>query len=304
MKIVRKSIFRNCPLCRSNIGILFSVIDDVEILRCCDCKMVYVDIDEMVIYDSNQYQEEAFYNYYKTEPIYTISFYDDLLLRITKFFKHGFKILEFGCGSGMFMRRARNLNLDIYGLDYSPYSAKAKELFNLSIDINDINNSIYNENEFDVIISHATYEHLINPIDISKKLLRFLKKDGLFIICGVPNFNTITIQLFKNFWNNGPLGHVNHFEKQSLKKMFDILNLKTISIKTYGWNIWYLIYLLKVITNKKECMNIQGQSSDLNNYINNYEKLKPTTFQKIVSNIYFNFVFPSIGNSIEAWSVK
>ncbi len=160
------------------------------------------------------------------------------------------KILDFGCGSGMFMRRARKRGHEVYGLDYSPYSEEAKNLFKLNITSRPLEENNFESNYFDVILSHATYEHLFDPIGISKKLLGYLKPNGLFIISGVPNFNTITIQIFKNFTNNGK-GRVNHFEKKTIKLLFDKLNLKTHSIKTYGINIWLFISFIRKIFKSK-----------------------------------------------------
>lgn len=269
--------------------------------------MVFVDVDPSLIYSVNQYDEDTLFYYYQNEPIYSMAYYDELIVRISKYFTNNtFKILEFGCGSGMFMRRARRLGYHVFGLDYSPYSKKAKEMFDLQIDVNDIDKCIYKDNEFDVVLSHATFEHLLDPIGMSTKILKYLKPNGLFIITGVPNFNTITIRIFKNFWNNGPKGHVNHFEKQSIRKMLNMLGLKPILIRTYGWDIWYLKNIIKKLKKKTEITEESNvlNNKNLNNFMQEYERILPTTKQKLLTYVYCNFVFQPIGNSIEAWGKK
>jgi SAM-dependent methyltransferase len=267
--------------------------------------MVFVDVDQDLIYSVNQYSEDTLFYYYQNEPIYSMAYYDALLLRISKYFADDkFKILEFGCGSGMLMRRARRLGHDISGLDYSPYSKKAKEMFDLQIDVNEIDKCIYKDEEFDVVLSHATFEHLLDPVGISKKIMNYLKPNGLFIITGVPNFNTITIQVFKNFWHNGPLGHVNHFEKQSVRKLFHTVGLKPILIRTYGWDIWYLQNMVKKVTREIKEKPSLSDKNKLDHFMHAYEDITPTKKQKLLAYIYYNIVLQPIGNSIEAWGKK
>lgn len=269
--------------------------------------MVFADVEQSLIDRVNRYDENTLFHYYQNEPIYSIAYYDELITRISKNFpNNSFKIMEFGCGSGMFMRRARKSGYHVFGLDYSPYSKKAKEMFELSIDVNDIDQCGYKENEFDVVLSHATFEHLLDPIGIGKKILKYLKPEGLFIITGIPNFNTITIRLFKNFWNNSPLGHVNLFERQSVRKLFTAIGLKPIRIRTYGWDIWYLQNVIKKMRKKSEIIEESDLSSNkrLHHFMREYENIIPTKKQKWLAHIYCNFVLQPTGKSIEAWGRK
>ena len=300
-----KTKYRNCPICKSEYGIIFTTINNYNIIKCKCCKMVFVDINEDIIYKLNNYSDETLFQYYINEPIYTIQYYDNILKRISKHFKNKtIKILDFGCGAGMFMRRARKYNIEVFGLDYSQYAQRASELFNLEIDVVDIKNTKYFKEQFDVIISHATFEHLYNPLEIGVDLLKLLKKDGLFIISGVPNFNTVTIKLFNNFWNNEPEGHVNHFEISSLKKLYNALNIKTITAKSYGWNVWYLKYLKnKIFQNNKSNVELtEIKKNDTN--ISIYDNINPKVFHKLIVTIYRKIIFPGIGQSLEIWGIK
>jgi len=76
--------YRNCPLCGCSDVNLFKTINSINIVKCISCQMVFVDIDENISNNLNQYPEETLFYYYKNEPIYTVAYYDDLLLRIEK----------------------------------------------------------------------------------------------------------------------------------------------------------------------------------------------------------------------------
>ncbi|HAN79144.1 MAG TPA: hypothetical protein DCQ31_15950 [Bacteroidales bacterium] len=304
MKKLTKTIYRNCPICENEFGHIFQVVNGYNIIRCTKCEMVYVDLDLVIAEKENQLGDEAFDFYYMSEPIYTLAYYDLMLEKIQKHFNNkNIKILEFGCGSGMFMRRAVKKNIDIYGLDFSPYSKKAKELFNLQIDTNALSNTIYSENQFDVIISHCTYEHLYSPLETTQKLLKLLNKNGLFIISGVPNFNTITINVFKNFYNNKPPVHVNHFEIKSLKKLINAAKLETIHTKSYGWNIWFIWFRIKAFLFQKNKNSGKNPNLKITKRINTFTNFDASIIHRTIAKLYYNLVFPGIGKNLEIWGV-
>ena len=162
---------RNCPVCSNNEIKQLNYVNNIHIVRCLNCKMVYADVDNSRIDEKNIYTEKMFYKYIANEPIYTLAYYDLILEKIQKYFKkQKFKILELGCGPGFFLRRAKHKNIEAYGCDFSDYSQLAKDFFNLNIKIDNIIDAGYKNNEFDVIITHATHEHLGNMSEISQKL--------------------------------------------------------------------------------------------------------------------------------------
>lgn len=294
---------RNCPVCSGSKTKYLGVVNKTNIVRCTNCSMVFADVANSEIDEKNIYSEDSFFKYIQNEPIYSLAFYDLVLLKIQKHFKNKkIKILEFGCGPGLFLRRAKLMNIEAFGCDFSPYSKLANKYFNLNITIDNIFNAGFKNNEFDVVITHATHEHLGNMYGISKKLYELLKPDGIFIISGVPNYNTIPIKTFNNFTNNQPPSHVNYFEKKSLIYLYKKLKLNTISIKTYGvsaWS-WQLIIKLKKIFSKSKQVKIRKTNF-------NKEKIKEekiTTLHKIIVFIYIYFHIPKMGRNIEIWGIK
>ena len=221
------------------------VLNNIDVVRCEKCKMVFADIDSGRVIESNQYQESAFFRYLEHEPKYTLVYYDHLIRKIKKHFPgKTFKVLDFGCGSGMFLKRAEKFGVEAYGLDHSPYAKLSKKYFGLEIEIEDVYKTKYQEEDFDVIISHATYEHLDDLEGITAKLLTLLKKGGLFIVSGVPNYNRITRVLANSFHMNMPPGHVNFFAKKSLSLFYKKMNLDILEVRSYGMDIWLLYNLV------------------------------------------------------------
>lgn len=233
---------RRCPICGEQRGRRVAEPRGFPLIRCAGCSMVYARIDENFAQKKNRITDlRPLLVYYRNEPIETIAFYDRIIRGLVRFFGTSSpRILEFGCGSGMFMRRCRKAGLAVAGIDHSEYSSLAAEAFDLDVACTDLAAQPFAGEEFDVVFSHATFEHLVRPMEEAERLLSLLRPGGLFLTTGVPNFNTFTIRVLRNFWNNTPPGHINFFETRSLATMYRKLGLTQIRTWTYGFNLWYL----------------------------------------------------------------
>ncbi|MEN9281853.1 MAG: hypothetical protein RL594_788 [Bacteroidota bacterium] len=297
---------RSCPVCRTNHADLFSTVDGFDVVRCRECRFVYVDIDADYGEEINEYKPWMLYAYYANEPIYTMAFYDDSVNSIERLSPPGkLRILDFGCGTGMFMRRARKRGHDVVGVDFSPYAEMARDMFNLNIYCQDLASCDIELESFDVIVSHATYEHLMDPVGITKELLKYLKPGGLFIISGVPNFSAFAIQVFKNFYRNG-LGHVNHFEKESLSLVFQTCGIEPIRIYGYGLAIWWLIDKFRGLKTRENSSwpDFSETGALETKMLRDYDVIEPSLLQRIISRAYQHAPPAYLSLSLEAWGRK
>lgn len=112
--------------------------------------------------------------------------------------KENIKMLEVGCGNGVFfdfISKNVNCKIDYTGIDYSEYQIKLFKERNIDKkhSINLMNASIekklpLTDNSFDIIYMGEIIEHLYNPDLIISECYRLLKKDGVLIIT-TPNMN-------------------------------------------------------------------------------------------------------------------
>ncbi|KKI00362.1 hypothetical protein EO95_13890 [Methanosarcina sp. 1.H.T.1A.1] len=152
------------------------------------------------------------------------------------------KVLEVGCGAGNTLMKIKEVN-------------KAKEIYGVEINKESIQENIRNINKvaignveqidpqfpeelFDFIIFGDVLEHLINPEEVLKKYLKYLKKNGI-IIASIPNiknyavlFNLIIRDKFE-YKDAGILDrtHLRFFTKREIINMFDRSNMHIIKIK-------------------------------------------------------------------------
>lgn len=102
--------------------------------------------------------------------------------------KHGYQILDYGCGPGSYSIAAAELLEEtgmVYALDLHPYAIedvrqtiKKRKLSNIQTIISDCETGLPS-NSVDIVLLHYVFNDLKNPDQILKELHRILKPQGL-----------------------------------------------------------------------------------------------------------------------------
>jgi len=145
--------------------------------------------------------------------------------------ENALKILEVGCGEGVFCSALKRADREIWGVEMNPNAAqKATEVcqFVLEGDFN----SIYDQlpkNEFDCIIFNDVLEHIYAPWETIHLVKSLLSTNGV-LVTSIPNFryidNLITEILFRKDFRYKPEGgilddtHIRFFTSKSMLRMF------------------------------------------------------------------------------------
>jgi len=159
------------------------------------------------------------------------------------------KILEVGCGSGLFSLYLSKKNNEIYGFDISKnaikgaYNFKKPFYMNVFYEIADARNLPFKNNFFDIIICSEILEHVPHYEKIISEMRRVIKNNG-YIIITVPNSlnptQTGTNRPLENFWylkNKGKYRQppdINSFNLFTTKKILKYFKLSVIDIKGAG----------------------------------------------------------------------
>lgn len=129
---------------------------------------------------------------------------------------HSIKILDAGCGEGAFIKKLLEKKYNVSACDIHPENFRLQGIKCKKVDLN--GKLPYVNNEFDVIISLETIEHLEDPWNMIREIYRILKPGG-FTLISTPNnehiLSRLTFALSGNFvyfwskryrqWN----GHIN-----------------------------------------------------------------------------------------------
>jgi len=183
------------------------------------------------------------------------------------------KILDIGCGEGVFVNCAWRNGYDIYGLDLSEEMIKIaqsqyphlKNRFFLGTLSNFLKN--YPEEKFDIITMFELIEHLTDPLTFLREVKDLLKPKGKIII-SVPNRDALPIRTFFDH----PPNHLTRWNKKSLTYLFNTLDFKIELITTTSY-FSSLTYFLRYILIRYPLYTISGEKKKFLGEINekNYD---------------------------------
>ena len=203
-------------------------------------------------------------------------------------------VLDFGCGKGGFLKNLKynNISKDLYGLELN-------QVNNRNINSNGIKCVSHThelKTKFDYIFLNHVFEHLTDPINVLKNLIKLLKKDGKIII-EIPHGDDFLIkksklQSFKKFtfWSE----HVCLYTEKLFSKL-----LKEINIKEYHFSFFQRYNLNNHIhwfKNGKPGGHISNKIYDAS-LLNQYEKY-------LVSKKETDTLLIVIGNKCKEFSAK
>lgn len=219
---------KQCYLCESkNIKkIKQGVRDDenIEVFKCQNCGLEFLSEFKPTLnnfYTNGELHNKTadFQNWLNRTGIDDIRRFK-YLLNIIK----NKSILDFGCGSGEFIRLSKPYSEKIIGCEID----KSLTEYYKEIEI-DVRNSINQIDEkFDVITMFHVLEHLENPIEILEQLKQKLNKNGKIII-EVPNSDDALLTLYKSkafksftYWSC----HLFYYNQKCLKDLIKKCGLK------------------------------------------------------------------------------
>ncbi len=138
------------------------------------------------------------------------------------------KMLEFGAGpaSMSYLLKEKYSDLIQFVVEPDKSFRKYHEVHLKSHCVQDI--SELNENNFSLIFSSHSFEHVLDPIELLKDFYIKLSKNGKLFI-EVPN---ATKDFFNNYITDAP--HISFFTISVLKKMVEDVGFKTLVIEEYG----------------------------------------------------------------------
>ena len=226
---------RKCAVCSSEDCRQLYEVKDYRIVKCKHCGFVYLDLaHEQSL--TGIYQEEYFKGTFDSEETFNVSgwdyfdpvHYSEVLLHsrqaldtIERFLPPG-KILDVGCGPGIFLRETLSKGWDPYGFDISDFAVQyAIEKLGLpnvkKMNVKEMN---YVDNSFDVITMFHIIEHVPYPRELLERCFKILKNNGIILV-ETPDISSKRAERAGLEWKYLKIPeHVNYF---SLKILVDLL---------------------------------------------------------------------------------
>lgn len=153
------------------------------------------------------------------------------------------RLLDFGCGTGDFLRFASTAGFEVCGIE--PDSSARKISQSKGINVYDISYLDDSTNSFDAITLWHVLEHTYDPLETLSQLKNILRPGGV-IILALPNYLSADAQQFKSHWAAYDVPrHLFHFCQKTIQVLSDKLELKLIETKPMPFDAFYVSMLSK-----------------------------------------------------------
>jgi len=288
----------HCPLCESEQFENKIICNDYlvsnesfVIVTCTSCSFEFTNPRPKKEFLGDFYQSESYISHSNkvtslADVVYRIARFFALrgkLKLIKKYYQKG-HVLDYGCGTGAFLRTCKNDGWQITGVELDQ-KTRVTAQDNLALPIFEGIEHIEKERSFDIITLWHVLEHVLDinlVIDQLKK--RLAKKGKLFV--AVPNIASYDPKLYKAQWAAYDLPrHLYHFDQTTIKKMMKKHQLKLVDTIPLHLDAYYVSLLSEqhLISS-----GVKKGNKYINAIVNGY---KSNTYAKKHNNNYSSLIY-------------
>ena len=154
-------------------------------------------------------------------------------------FRDGGKLLDVGCGGGVFLERMREFGWNVSGLELAADVARRVELrTGITIHVGTLPHVDLGSQSFDAVTMWHVLEHVPNPRQLLKSAADLLRPHGLLVI-EVPNIESGTFAEFGPNWYGLELPrHFQHFSPKTLAAMLPAGAFRNVDVQQIGGRSW------------------------------------------------------------------
>lgn len=164
-------------------------------------------------------------------------------LKLIKKYKEEGNVLDYGCGTGEFLKFMKRNQWNVYGVEPSDIArTKASKLLPKESSIVDRLESLP-QTKFDVITLWHVLEHVHQPAQLLAKLKSMLTKDG-YIFVAVPNYESYDAQFYRQYWAGYDVPrHLWHFHKDAIRWLFSGQGYELVTTEPMKLDAFYVSLL-------------------------------------------------------------
>ncbi len=246
-----------CPWCGSEnaqlhieLKDLFLTQEPFKILECKDCGLLYTKPRPNKKEIGKYYKSDEYYSHQENkegfipkvyEKVKSINLKNKYTITTEKTRKG--KILDIGCGVGDFLHTMEQHGWEGTGVEPSEEAkAIAKNRIKAQLLSSEEQENLI-DGSFDVITMWHVLEH-VDALRWQIQQLYRLCKPGGRIIIALPNYKSYDGQYYKAAWAAYDVPrHLNHFNEETIIKIFEESHLKHIKTEKLHWDAYYISYM-------------------------------------------------------------
>jgi glycosyltransferase involved in cell wall biosynthesis/2-polyprenyl-3-methyl-5-hydroxy-6-metoxy-1,4-benzoquinol methylase len=238
-----------CHVCKgARFYYLFSIAD-YRVVRCDDCKLMFLNPQPSDDELARIYGAEYFLGSNTETGRQTVSEIKQATARlylseIRRYcgFKSG-RLLEIGCGDGDFLVSSEAEGWQVTGIEYSADACgKANQrLKNGKVFCGELQSAHLETEQFDLCVISDVIEHVRSPVDFLKEIHRVLKPGGTLFIA-TPSTDSWSARLMRQKWMEFKAEHLTYFDRHTLQTALFKSGFHDIIVKP-GWKILTFDYV-------------------------------------------------------------
>lgn len=153
------------------------------------------------------------------------------------------RLLDIGCGSGDFLRRAEFLGWSAEGVDVDPEAVSVARASGLKAAVGSLEVFESVRDAYDVVTCNHVIEHVHKPLELLRGIHRILKPGGLLWIA-TPNIDSVGHRLFGSSWRGLEVPrHLAIFSRNAMVRAVDELGFTMIA--ETAWNLQDIRYMFR-----------------------------------------------------------
>jgi 2-polyprenyl-3-methyl-5-hydroxy-6-metoxy-1,4-benzoquinol methylase len=246
-----------CPLCQSGHFNNAMVVKDYSvsqesftICKCKKCEFLFTNPRPNKANIGRYYESEDYISHQDKASNLT-----NILYKMVRNFTLGQKVqyinkhvpkkgrlLDFGCGTGHFLKRAEEDGWETVGFEPSKVAANIAKTKNKLTIYNELVD-LEGEKKFDAISLFHVLEHIHDLNSTMETLSSKLKKRGVFFIA-VPNIDSFDAKEYKEGWAAWDVPrHLYHFSQETMDKFAETHDLRIKTIMPMKFDGYYVSLL-------------------------------------------------------------
>jgi len=247
-----------CPICKSSSFESFLICKDYtqshenfKIVTCTNCGFKLTNPRPDIIEVEKYYQSESYISHSNTNKGLINKLYQlvrNLTLKkklklITFLNKNSSgKVLDIGCGTGMFLKICKENNWETFGTEPD----EKTRIFAIENSKTEIKQNIFTDYEsqkFDIITMWHVFEH-IHDLNKNIERIKELMNTNSFLIIAVPNCDSYDAKIYKQYWAAYDVPrHLSHFNLKSLNNLIKAHGMSLVKTKGMLFDTFYISLL-------------------------------------------------------------
>lgn len=151
-------------------------------------------------------------------------------------------VLDYGCGTGDFIRYLSDHGLRVYGAEPDSDARRIASDKNPGV-VFSTDDILEKDIKVDVITLWHVLEHIPDFTDVLQKLSEKLNPGGILIIA-VPNYQSLDAQHYKEFWAAYDVPrHLTHFSRQGMEKVYRAIGFEKVEEFPMPFDSYYVSLL-------------------------------------------------------------